>query len=236
MLLNGGGITLKDYGTMSGSGTITVNYSNLQIDNSGLTDLGNRVSDSAPISLGGGLLTFAGRAQMASSETLGAVTLKESVNNITVTPGGTNVNSAVLTLADLQRDSTKVGSAATVTFNNAANLGLIGSNPRVLINSYENGTRTLTNNLMGGWAVTNNGGTFEFASYVPGMGVGPLNQVGFAGYDATTLPTVSQPTYNVRLASGATMSGSLVLNSLNTQGTLGFTSPMYTLNLVSDAV
>ncbi|NBV34450.1 MAG: hypothetical protein EBR81_11860, partial [Proteobacteria bacterium] len=194
--------------------------------------LGNRVSDSAPISLGGGVLTFAGRAQMASSETLGAVTLKESVNNITVNTGGTNVNSAVLTLADLQRDSTNLGSAATVTFNNATNLGLIGSNPRVLINSYENGTRTLTNNILGGWAVTN-GAAFEFASYVPGMGVGPLNQVGFAGYDATTLPTVSQPTYNVRLASGATMSGSLTFNAVNSIGAFNFTNATDMLNLAS---
>ena len=80
---------------------------------------------------------------------------------------------------------------------------MIGSNGRILITTL-NGAATstvgggLTNNLIGPWAVVDR----EFASYIPGLGVGRLNQTGFAGYSINALngtgANAPQVTDNIR--------------------------------------
>ena len=53
----GGGLTLKDGGTLAGlTGTpaINLNYATLTLDNTGFKDLGSRVKDDAPITMNGG--------------------------------------------------------------------------------------------------------------------------------------------------------------------------------------
>jgi autotransporter-associated beta strand protein len=233
----GGGLTLKDGGTLlniNATNGIAVSFTALTIENAGSTkDLADRVKDTAPITLNGGTITYKGRAQFNSTETLGAVAANSGLSTITATPGGTGVNSADLTLASLSRSS-----GAMVNFT-GTNLGTAGNNSRIAITS----APTLTNNLIGPWAVV--GGT-EFASYIPysagagagtgAGGIGALNTAGYAGYNGTVLPAGDQATQNIRLAaSGAVPNGGLKLNSLNMVGNINltFTTGTDVLNLTS---
>ena len=223
-VLNGSGTTtLTDLGTLASTSSIAINYGTLALtNNTGLTDISARVNPSAPVSLSGGTITYTGRQQTASAETLGAVTLTQGLSTITVTAGGTGVNSADLTLTSLNRS---VG-GGTVNFTSASTLGTIGSQTRINVAG-----ATTANVISGGlvnniipWATVN--GT-EFASYIPyttnGVSVGgisALNTAGYAGYNGTTLPGASQTAQNIRItAAGAVPSigtaGGYMLNSLN---------------------
>jgi len=75
-LLNGNVTQLIDGGTLSGAGgvlgDIDVNYATFTLNNTGTTDLTDRVNDNAAINLRGGTISFLGRAQTASTETLGS--------------------------------------------------------------------------------------------------------------------------------------------------------------------
>ncbi|MFN9953690.1 MAG: hypothetical protein ACK55I_11365, partial [bacterium] len=125
------------------------------------------------------------------------MTLVEGYNMIQSANGGTGINSATLSVTSLARAG---GSAATLRFPDNS-LGLIGSVGRVLISNL-NGVDTttgtvgagLTNNLIGPWAVVDR----EFASYIPDLGVGRLNQTGFAGYSINTLTGTPLATDNIR--------------------------------------
>ena len=228
-LISGGTLALTDSAKLSGTTDITIDYAGtLSIGNTGTVDLGNRINDAATVKLRGGTLAFLGRAQTASSETLGAVTIDAGLSTITSTPGGTGVNSADLTLGSLVQ-----ANAGMVNFTANAGLGAIGSSGRVLISS----NPTLTNNIIGPWAIV---GGAEFASYNATYGVGALNTAGFAGYDGTTLPAASQSSQNIRIIATAAVpsigtSGGYMLNSLNIQTATAvtFTSDVNALNLVS---
>ena len=167
----------------------------------------DRIPDAVPINLRGGVITFNGRAQTASAETLGALSLVQGWNNISVNAGGTGINSAELTFASLTRP---VGSAATINFTNAAGAltanGQIGSQPRL----YFTAAPTTSNNLIGPWAFM----VREWASYIPGLGVGQLNAAGFAGYSTNTLATGSA-TDNIKITNTAvTLTANATVNSL----------------------
>jgi len=75
--------------------------------------------------------------------------------------------------------------------------GVIGDATRAFFTS----APTLSNNLVGGWAVVER----DFASYTTGTGLGALNQTGYAGYSPNTILTVaaSAPTENIRLTTNA---------------------------------
>lgn len=210
-LITGGTLTLNDYGALpSTTQSITINYGGLSLANGNLYNVNDRVNDSAPITMAGGTLSYAGRPQMSTTETLGAVTLTEGLNYINATTGGTNVNSAVLTLASLTRS---VGSTATLRFNGSSNvLGAIGSTPNILVTT----APTLTNNIIGPWAIVDR----EWASYDSTYGIGQLNQNGFAGYSGTSLMGGPGDTDNVRFFTA----GTTVLTGNTTVGTLNFAS------------
>ena len=208
-LITGGTLTLNDYGTLSNTSQITINYGSLSLANGNLYNVNDRVNDSAAITMAGGTLSYAGRQQMNSTETLGAVTLKEGLNNIFSSAGGTNVNSAVLTIASLTRSG---GSTATIRFNSLGSLGTIGSVANILVNS----APTLTNNLIGPWAIVDR----EYASYTSAYGIGGLNSNGFAGYSLTSLIGGPGATDNVRFIT----TGTTILPGNTTVGTLDFAS------------
>ncbi|MBB5031378.1 autotransporter-associated beta strand repeat-containing protein [Prosthecobacter vanneervenii] len=210
-LITGGTLTLNDNGALPNtSQPIYINYGGLTLANGNLYNVNNRVNDSAPITMAGGTLSYSGRQQLNSTETLGAITLTEGFNFISAATGGTNVNSAILTLASLSRSA---GSAATLRFNGSSNsLGAIGSTPNVLITS----APTLTNNIIGAWAIVDR----EWASYDSTYGVGQLNQNGFAGYSALGLLSNPTATDNVRF----TAAGTTTLVANTTVNTLNFAS------------
>jgi autotransporter-associated beta strand protein len=203
-LITGGTMTLVDGGTIN-TPNIGINYGSLTLTNTGLQDLGDRVNN-APITMRGGNITFNGRAQTNSTETLGAVILAEGNNSIFPQAGATGINSADLTLMSLSRS---LGSTATLRFNNLASMGLIGSQSRVFITA----NPTLSNNIIGPWAIVDR----EYASYDATYGVGGLNAVGFAGYAGSGLNTNPFATDNIRHTTTGTtiLSGNTVVNTLN---------------------
>ncbi|MEA3209118.1 MAG: hypothetical protein QOE70_2175 [Chthoniobacter sp.] len=240
------GVTLIDNGAISSSAPITINYASLNLNNStanntaSLIDSSTRLNPLAPLNLSGGGFNYYGRGGVFSTQSVGPVTLVQGTSiisasnqsNLSAAPDG-----ATLTLASLTRNAANgatVEFAQNYTNNSNGNLGLIhdslGRSENIIIPTI-NGVSTstlgggLTNNMIGGWALAVGGtsnnayfntGTAEFASYIPGLGIGALNTAGFAGYDGTTFPTASQPTQNIRLtAGGAVTSGGVVLNSLN---------------------
>ncbi len=235
-LLAGATTTLLDGARLSGTSDIEIVYATLNITNTGTKDLTDRIKDTAAISLRGGTINFAGRAQTASSETLGAVTLNKGLSFITSTAGGTGVNSADLTLTSLTQTP---GTYATINFN-TANLGQMGSFGRILIGTL-NGVATdpttvglgLTNNIIGGWAEVQN----DFATYIPGLGVAALGANGALQYDLINTFNGSLITDNVRLTATTTIpNGGKTVNAVSMTGSniaLNFTAGTDILNIVS---
>ncbi|MEO6755058.1 MAG: autotransporter-associated beta strand repeat-containing protein [Chthoniobacteraceae bacterium] len=203
-----GGINeLRDYGQLSATSSIALNYARLAFNDDVLVAQANRVSLAAPFTMRGGSLTYAnGRQQTELTQAVGAVTIAEGLNFFQAQiPNATGVASATLSLASLSRPA---GSAATVRFAdlNPANagvlnfgaLGTIGNAGRITIGTL-NGTATATavganNNLIGPWAVVDR----EFASYIPTLGVGALSTTGFAGYSPNFLNRQPLNTDNIR--------------------------------------
>ncbi|NBV85336.1 MAG: hypothetical protein EBS01_03515, partial [Verrucomicrobia bacterium] len=209
-LINGGAVYLRDSGALA-SGTITVNFASLILDNTGYRDMADRILDSSTLYLNGATVAMLGRAQTASSETLGNVQAVSGVNYIYAGTGGTGINSADLTVG-LSRSS---GSSSVVNFANSGATagqiasGLIGSsNPRVLLSSGS----AVTNYILGPWALVGR----EFASYSPTYGVAALNAPGYAGYSSTTLSSANVSTDNVRItASPSPLTAATMVNTLN---------------------
>jgi autotransporter-associated beta strand protein len=215
-VLNGGNLLLRDGAAFSATSAITVSYgAGLYLENAASVNNSNdRVNDAAPITLRGGLVELRGRAQTATTETMGAIALAESASFINSVVGGTGVNSADLSFGALTRSAN-----ATVNFT-AATAGQAGSSARVRFASI-GGTSTatvgggLTNGIIGGWATI---GTSDFATYVPGLGVLALGGTGAPAYAAATTITASAlPTDNIKLNTGAsTVANDLTVNSLAT--------------------
>jgi autotransporter-associated beta strand protein len=168
---------------------------------------------------------------------VGAVSLLDGYNQLNVVNGGTNVASTQLNLASLTRSA----NGGTLNFSGAT--GQAGSNARITIGSI-NGVSTatvdagLTNGIIGGWAVI---GTSDFASYIPGLGVGALGALGFPAYSpAVIVANSSLATDNIKLnTTASTISANVTINSLATSnvavGTVGIANGS-TLNIGSGGV
>jgi autotransporter-associated beta strand protein len=215
-LLNGGNLLLRDGAALSATSAIAIGYgAGLYLENAAsANNSNNRVADAAPITLRGGLIELRGRAQTATTETMGAVALAEGASFINAVLGGTGVNSADLSFGGLTRSAN-----ATVNFT-AATAGLAGSSARLQFASIGGASTAttgggLTNGLVGGWATI---GTSDFATYVPGLGIAPLGAAGAPGYAAaTTITALAQATDNIKLGTGAsTVANDLTINSLAT--------------------
>ncbi|MEI6606894.1 MAG: autotransporter-associated beta strand repeat-containing protein, partial [Verrucomicrobiota bacterium] len=240
-------LSLKDGGTLSGTSAIKVNNATLTLDNTGFANNINRINDSTPITLTGAVFQFNGAPSVASTETIGAVTLASGASRFNINPYVTT-NSAIAGGADLTISSLTqtAGSAATVYFNpmGPSNNGAYGqaglANPRINITT----APTLTNNIIGPWAVVmqtgnNNNGFNGFASYIPyttvnGVttgGLGSLGDTGYAAYNSTAAMTnVNQPTWNVK--NSGTITGTNTIYSL-TDGIPVFSTATDMVNLVS---
>jgi len=155
------------------------------------------------------------------------VTVDRGISGVYLQDVSGTVASADLTLASLSRNP---ANAPMFLLNgNTPTLGTAGNSGRLKITA----APALTNNIMGPWAIV--GGT-EFASYNPSFGVGALNQVGYAGYDALSLPASSQPTWNVRTLLNETVpAGGTTVGTYNMAGNinLSFDAAGDTLNLAA---
>jgi autotransporter-associated beta strand protein len=225
-LLYGGRTQLLDSGTLLNTSEIEINHSNLLIQNGaslGL-NLNDRIKDTAPITMRGGMIQYRNRQATASSETFGALTIAAGQNIIEAALNGVNINSSDLAFASLTQAP---GSRATIMFHSVG--GLIGSNSRVLFSSAPSLINNLIANAAGqtGWAVSTSNITLngqgvvvgEFSSYASGMGVGRLSGVGYAGYAGAGLNN-AVATDNVRLVlnavSATASSGSNLLTVAST--------------------
>ncbi|QOV90342.1 autotransporter-associated beta strand repeat-containing protein [Humisphaera borealis] len=212
-LINGGTVSLRDYGSLATTSTIDVSNASLTLDNTQAAGLSGRLG-SVPITLRNSTLTYNGRIQTVSTESFGTVTLGGGQNFISVNAGGGGgINSATLNIASLARP---VGSTSTLRVN-AAN-GQIGNTANLLI-----GGVSLSNNIIAPWFIQDR----EWATYIPGLGVAQLNAGGAAGYATNALTGAPLTTDNVRATASATLGagGTLSINTfaLNTNAAGTFT-------------
>ncbi|NBV84958.1 MAG: hypothetical protein EBS01_01540, partial [Verrucomicrobia bacterium] len=221
--IRGGGITLKDSGSLSASSGVTNYFGTLTLDDTGLGRVTNRVANG--ISLVGGNLTY---LALESAASVGAVTLAGGsnaggANTITVTPATSTLVGGTLTLASLVRG----GTGATVNFASSGSLGYGGiSNPQLLLA----GGSALTNGILGGWAVVNGA---NFATYSnPGvLGGGSAGIMPFYAYTGSLGSTFVQ-TDNVLLSVGTTVASGTA-NSLTIGAVTATQSAGTTLVLAS---
>ena len=235
--LSGGTTTLRDSGTLANTSSLAVNFSTLLLDNTGTQLVANRVNDGAAVTLRGGNITLAGRPLSTATETLGALTLAGGFSTLTsnVSSGvapGSNVASADLTFASLTRQTGSLVNFLGQVNGTASTLGVLGSSPRTTFTA----APALAQNLIGAWAIATGAGSVpEFASYQPGLGVGPLGGNGFAAYDPAAILVDGTASQNLRFTGAQAVSANTTVNALNLVGNftpgITFTSDS-TLNLV----
>lgn len=237
-LFNGGTTNLISEAALTGVDTLELAHATLQLDNGGSASsnatstkyVADRLRDAAAVGFRAGTLNLYGRANVAATETIGAVTLYSGFNVINVNNGANGaVYSEDLLMASLARSA---GSAATFIVQSNATLGGTGvGDVRAKATTFEGGAG-LTNGIVGGWAINNS----DFLTYVVGTGFVMLGNNGTA-YTSTSLPIGSFPASNVRLTAGATVAaGTTIINALSLAGTsqsLNFTNATDVLNLVS---
>ncbi len=224
---------LRDYGTMSGFSELSINNGNgLRIDNTQLANINNRLNATGTLRLNSGQLDYRGRAQTLSTEAFGTVSADTGNSTINIQAGGTNVNSAELTIGTLTRSS-----GATLNFTGGT-FGQTGTNSavRVFITSALTGNVALTgladNQIIPGVVI---GG--DLASYNATTGIGALGQAGFPSYNSASsfsfLGPVSYANYN---GSGAVLSGGQTINALKPNGAITFANSGDILTLTSGMV
>jgi autotransporter-associated beta strand protein len=236
-LFNGGTTNLISEAALTGVDSLDIAHATLQFDNGGSASsntvstmyVANRLRDAAAVGFRAGTLNFTGRANVAASETIGAVTLYSGFNVLNANNGANGtVYSTALLMASLARSA---GSAATFIVQSNATLGGTGiGDARVKATTFEAGAG-LTNGLVGGWAINSS----DFLTYVVGTGFVMLGNNGTA-YTTTSLPAGNSPASNVRLTGGATVTTSTTINALSLAGTsqsLSFQNATDVLNLVS---
>lgn len=224
-LYNGGRTQLLAQGRLTNTSSIEVANATFVLSGSnGTTDAQNntdRIGDTIPITLRGASFQMNTFASIMSSETLGDVTLAGGQNLIYMNEGGTRVNQWDVTMASL---TNAPGSRSTVRFFG------IDADPNDNARLFITNAPTLTNNIIGGWAVFER----EFASYTAGQGVGALNIVGattnlgYAGYSPNPI-NESVPEDNIRISlpaagSNTLLTGDRTINSLNLQGATSSTA------------
>jgi len=237
-LFNGGTTNLISEAALTGVGSIEIAHATLQLDNGGSASsnalstkyVADRLRDGAAVSFRAATLNLYGRANVAASETMGAVTLYSGFNVINVNNGANGaVYSEDLLMASLTRSAS---SSATFILQSNATLGGTGiGDVRAKATTFEGGTG-LTNGIVGGWAINNS----DFLTYVVGTGFVILGNNG-TGYTPGGLPSGSFPASNIRLTGGATVTtGTTIINALSLAGvsqSLNFTNATDILNLVS---
>ncbi|MFM9146779.1 MAG: autotransporter-associated beta strand repeat-containing protein, partial [Verrucomicrobiota bacterium] len=200
-LINGGVLTLVDDGRISGTSALDVNHGLLSLDNGGRAFLGDRVADSAAITMSGGAFNLSGRDLTNVTEAVGTLTLARGLNDVSVKPAANGtVRSVVLSIGNLTQNN----NATLLFYGNATGTanGQMGTNGRITI---ANGASLLINNIIP-WASDGS----DFASYVAPSagnasgGLATLLQAGYAGYTAGSFPAGSgAAAQNLRLVNAS---------------------------------
>ena len=248
ILIDGTTLTvLRDYGTMSGFTRMDINSgSGFTIDNTYLANINGRLNPAGSVYFNNGSqLTYKGRAATNSTEAVGAVTAAQGLSTVTVTPGGTNTNSADLTFTSLAATASTGGAVRFL-----AGGGTLGSsatgNPHINISgATPDSLRTagvMVNNIIP-WALVGNSTGANFASYIPytstsGVTAGGIGQIGSAGYPTNTNAApiaVNAPTVDYQYGGSFTITANVNINSFRSTGyqSVAFTTGTEILNLTS---
>jgi autotransporter-associated beta strand protein len=212
------GGTLDLTGTLASTSYTVATGGTLLLDDAGLTTSPPHVPQTAPISLTGGTLTFAGSAAANESETLGAVTLTSGHSNIRVNPAAGSTNLAQLTAASLTHKK-----GATVNFGSTATLG--GASAKLFFSAAPTATNVLNGRILP-YATVND---TDLATDTGFFNV-PISA--FTGYvtNPANLATVATNSV-VKLTSAATLSTTTTLAGLLVSGTsLTMTNANVTIN------
>jgi autotransporter-associated beta strand protein len=212
-MITGGGVVLNGLGQLSGTTGLTINQASLTLDNNtGSQDLPGRLPSGLAISLNGGTLSYIGRTQFMSADSVGAITAFGGANVINSTVQTTGVASAALTLGGLTRNL-----GATVNFTNTGGtLGTMGTDPTILINGMSNTTASGAGSILGGGFVVNGG---DFAAYNATFGVGALSTVGYAGYSPDLITSAVSADNILMPTTPAANLNNTTINSLKVSGT-----------------
>ncbi len=216
--INRGTLVLNSSGSIHRS-TVSINSGGtLTLDNR-TTSLLDRVSDTAAFTLRGGAFNFIGNAASQSSETVGALTVSEGHNTITVSPGGGG--STTMTFASLSRTAgatalfrgTNLGSdpgpnISTILFTSAPTLtGASGS-----ANST---TVSVIKGVFGDSSLSGSGSDMVTYNVGNSNGLRLLNGAGFAGEYAFTLATNANVKLTANTPASTASINSLVLNGFD---------------------
>ncbi len=190
-------------GAINASSSVTLSYgTTLKLDNLYTANNGDRLGDAAAITMNGATLNFSNDGIVTSySETAGALSINALANTVQSSQAAAGQTSA-LTFASLDRTA-----GAKVNF---AGTGLgVDTRNRILFTT----APTLTNGILGTWALVNNNG---WATYDAALGVRELA----AFTDVTRLTgnkTIADaPTANVRIVEGTGGAASITLGSVVT--------------------
>ncbi len=235
-----GGLTiLKDSGSILSTSSIALRRTELQLDNTGLSDIA-RLPANVAITMDGADLLYLGAAGNASAQSVGSITLNSGASNIMATVA--NAGGASLTIGTLNRvagqgivNFTNTITGAGTTSGLAGALGNPGSlNAHIIINNLNTtGTpaATTTTPFIGGWALW---GYNDFAGY------DTTNGVVVATYTSSATLPASNAATNLKLTAAGTVTlpaGALTsYNSINlnaASGNVAFNTATDTLNLVS---
>ncbi|HEY5312820.1 MAG TPA: autotransporter-associated beta strand repeat-containing protein, partial [Pirellulales bacterium] len=212
LTVGGGNLTLRDAGAV-GTSTVNVNNAIFTLDNSGLSDLSNPLPADATINLSGGTFAITPREEVGGALEVGTVDLVRGGDAITLNAVGVGAG-YTLTIDNLEANSD-----ATVIFTSAfgagTQLGQVNQGQIIIneLNGAAFSAASLTNNIIGGWAVVD--GT-DFASYLDGSGVGALSTPGFPTYDATSMPAATAPTENIKVSNTSITVPNVASYTLNT--------------------
>ncbi len=238
-IVGGGTLQLRDDATILNTDSIRINFAGLFLDNSGIQTTANitRLSADTEVYLTGGSLTLQGEAMQSTFQNLDSVTVNTGQNTFSLQALYNQSSSVVLSIDDL----IVTNKQSAVNFNafvgaqngltvNAGGIGGTGFNSsQVLIGTINGSAITLTNGLIGGWAVANGD---SFASYNATTGV-----VALPAYDFTDLSAAGVvATSNVNDSSARTITGVKNLYSLRTGAGTAYTITLSTASSLNFGV
>jgi fibronectin-binding autotransporter adhesin len=205
-----GTLLLRANATLANTTEVNLNYGRLDIDDGHLAYVQDRINLNAVYHMRNGDYVNRGRAGTLTQQHLGTVNLLQGQNLFQTLAGGGGATETYIN--NLVRSA-----GASVSFNqNYGFIGTAGNDTtaiRYLINNVGGSPLTLTNGIIGGWAIVNND---HFATYDSVKGVSYVSNTedGFAGYDSGDVTTATA-TQNVNDGTAArTIAASKTVNSL----------------------
>lgn len=193
-----GTLQLRDQGTLTGTTGLDLRYGVLQLDDSSLANVPNRVPANINVTSSGGTVSLVGTGGQVASQTFQQLALVAGLTTINSNAGGGGAN--VVTINNLVHNP-------DTTINFVQNFGFLGTagNTTTAIRDFvpniNSSPLSLTFGIIGGWAIANGD---HFATYNTNTGVGIYGNTadGYATEESTVLSTATA-TQNVSDAATA---------------------------------